>query len=560
MTKKSTKRALISSLLVLAMCFTMLAGTTFAWFTDSVTGNNNRIVAGKLQIGAYGGADYNTSITAINDLFIAPDNAQKGLWEPGHVEVAYLKIVNEGTLALKYKVTASTANEVVGKNAAGGDIKLSEILDVAVVESDSAISYSTRDAALAAVTTTSKLGQLSGVSEYSLAVGAEKYVAVIVSMATTVGNEANYRSTDIPSIDFAVSVLATQDTVENDSFDNLYDIAATADATAADATQLAAAIAAADPGDVILLTGDIDTAVAIDKDVTIVGNGNDLKATITGNNNIKLVDVDTNGITVTNFSGTLEFNGGTLVSEHPQGTSDADSAFYYNSSNNVGGTFIFKNMNVSPTQTKGIKIAKAKEVIVDNCTFEPSTLADPNDPAVFNPWARSLSLIDIQEQNGDTEGAMTISITNCEFKNVPNGSLMNDKIGTDTAGAIKIKSEGKGFDSVTISGNTFQNCYRDVVVGVNLNRNGTGWLGGKTPELLQKADNDVTNAMWHISNNTSDGTPDKLLLIAANQGRTQGYGEAVGSEIGGAMVYNTARTNLTLTTDASDDAIAAFNA
>ena len=35
MTKKhSTKRALIASVLSLALCFTMLIGTTFAWFTE----------------------------------------------------------------------------------------------------------------------------------------------------------------------------------------------------------------------------------------------------------------------------------------------------------------------------------------------------------------------------------------------------------------------------------------------------------------------------------------------------------------------------------------------
>ena len=38
MTKtKSTKRALLLSALSLLMCVSMLIGSTFAWFTDSVT-------------------------------------------------------------------------------------------------------------------------------------------------------------------------------------------------------------------------------------------------------------------------------------------------------------------------------------------------------------------------------------------------------------------------------------------------------------------------------------------------------------------------------------------
>ena len=51
MTKtRSTKRALLTSGLVLIMCITMLIGTTFAWFTDSVTSGRNQIVAGNLDV------------------------------------------------------------------------------------------------------------------------------------------------------------------------------------------------------------------------------------------------------------------------------------------------------------------------------------------------------------------------------------------------------------------------------------------------------------------------------------------------------------------------------
>ncbi|MBO5200458.1 MAG: hypothetical protein J6B93_04170, partial [Clostridia bacterium] len=36
----STKKALLMSVLSVLVCFTMLLGTTFAWFTDSVTSTN----------------------------------------------------------------------------------------------------------------------------------------------------------------------------------------------------------------------------------------------------------------------------------------------------------------------------------------------------------------------------------------------------------------------------------------------------------------------------------------------------------------------------------------
>ena len=47
MTKvKNTKRALIASGLALLMCVSMFIGSTFAWFTDSVTSGRNTIQAG----------------------------------------------------------------------------------------------------------------------------------------------------------------------------------------------------------------------------------------------------------------------------------------------------------------------------------------------------------------------------------------------------------------------------------------------------------------------------------------------------------------------------------
>ena len=47
---KHTKRALLASILSVVLCVAMLVGSTFAWFTDSVTSGNNKIVAGNLDV------------------------------------------------------------------------------------------------------------------------------------------------------------------------------------------------------------------------------------------------------------------------------------------------------------------------------------------------------------------------------------------------------------------------------------------------------------------------------------------------------------------------------
>ena len=85
-TSKSNKRALLASALSLLICATMLAGTTFAWFTDSVTSGKNKIVAGNLDVeleyatafDAEGNPTAWESVEDKTDLF-----KRDTLWEPG---------------------------------------------------------------------------------------------------------------------------------------------------------------------------------------------------------------------------------------------------------------------------------------------------------------------------------------------------------------------------------------------------------------------------------------------------------------------------------------------
>ena len=107
MTKtRSTKSALISSVVALLLCFAMLVGSTFAWFTDSVTSAGNIIQSGTLDVEmhwAEGKLDPNAAETAWTDASTgAIFNNDK--WEPGYVEVRHIKISNVGTLALKYQL------------------------------------------------------------------------------------------------------------------------------------------------------------------------------------------------------------------------------------------------------------------------------------------------------------------------------------------------------------------------------------------------------------------------------------------------------------------------
>lgn len=50
---KNTKRALLHSIIALLLCVAQLLGTTFAWFTDSVTSTQNIIKSGNLDLEMY---------------------------------------------------------------------------------------------------------------------------------------------------------------------------------------------------------------------------------------------------------------------------------------------------------------------------------------------------------------------------------------------------------------------------------------------------------------------------------------------------------------------------
>ena len=260
MTKKhSNKKALIASFLVLALCFTSFLATTFAWFTDSVTSANNIIKSGNLDIELKYAKIDGDKITGW-DTVGGKDNIfdKNALWEPGRVEVVYLEVSNLGTLALKYQLGVNVAKETPGTNVNGEEIMLSKHLVFKVVElEDMPTTPYTRESAINAA------GTVKGLKDYNgkttpLEKGATDYVALIVYMPESVGNEANYRGDSIPTIELGINLYATQQTAEEDSFGSDYDAGANHEKfKVTNANDLQNAANDAKPGDVIEVVNDI---------------------------------------------------------------------------------------------------------------------------------------------------------------------------------------------------------------------------------------------------------------------------------------------------------------
>ena len=121
--RKSAKAAFLSSAVAMLMSCSMFVGATFAWFTDSVTSANNIITSGNLDVELeyWTGSQW----ADVNNKSVVLTNT---LWEPGVTEVAYLRVANVGSLALKYQLGINIVSETEGKNAAGENFKLSDYI------------------------------------------------------------------------------------------------------------------------------------------------------------------------------------------------------------------------------------------------------------------------------------------------------------------------------------------------------------------------------------------------------------------------------------------------
>lgn len=233
MTKKErvTRRSVLASFLALAVCISMLVGTSYAWFTDSVTSSGNVIKSGKLDIEMYwadgkGPTDNTAQWQDASAGAIFKDDV---LWEPGFVQVRHINIKNVGNLAFKYKF-AIVANGTLDTNANGHT--LADAIDVYYV--DPAVQIGNRDLLTDAYkldTLTNVLANIAGANSTAQGVlypagkepaggKSQETVTIALKMRENAGNE--YQDMTLGT-DFSVQVLATQYTFEEDTFDKEYD-------------------------------------------------------------------------------------------------------------------------------------------------------------------------------------------------------------------------------------------------------------------------------------------------------------------------------------------------
>ena len=217
MKKRST--ALLTSLLALLLCVSMLMGTTLAWFTDSVSSQNNQILAGSLDVELEQYVDGKwVRVNESTNVF-----EEDTLWEPGHTQVVYLRVRNAGTLALQYQLGVNIASETGSVNVKGNPFVLSDYIEYGTVQGVQT-PFASREAARAAVTESSILSNGYAQQETLLPGAEPDYVALVVFMPEDVENDANYATgAAAPQINLGIQLTATQQQNEADTFGSDYD-------------------------------------------------------------------------------------------------------------------------------------------------------------------------------------------------------------------------------------------------------------------------------------------------------------------------------------------------
>ena len=460
--KRATKRALLTSVMALVMCVVMLVGTTFAWFTDTASTGVNKIVAGNLDVDIIGETS-NDHVTTLN--FTKANAATDAgateavLWEPG---CRYLtegfRIANKGNLALKWKAVVNKGTTAANE----GNFDLLDVIDFYLVTSKDVDDMGTP---LAEFTGSLKKTETSDVY----------YIKGV--MDKNAGND--YQGLTLDGI--TITVYATQDTVENDSFGPDYDKNATyypvLDAAGMKDALVNGGNIKVDAnvdvgGDVLTVTkkttidmngktikntADIWTGDGSDGNWSLISARNGANLTITGNGTFKAKENDAFAVDVQDGS-TVTIENGTFIG-------NIHAVYVYDGTAVIEGGFfdIQQKSNIAGKEYEFVlncydanRDAGSAEIIVKGGTFvnfNPADCKAEGEHTNFVP--AGYSVISETKANGDTwytvvEGTAVKEPTNEAFA-VAVASVENGGTVVLPAGDYTIPANAKG-KTLTITG------------------------------------------------------------------------------------------------------------
>ena len=316
MKKKSYGKLLIASALSVVLCAFMLAGATWAWFTDSVTSAGNRIQAGTLKISAasasidpaatekpFAIADFNDGeafgFGTSQSLETAGPIIGETNWEPGKGNAKLLSVKNAGSLAAKIKLRFTVTD---------GGLADALWFDFVQVSADNAVTGTFTRRPMSTLSTFAKTLELPLAREND-----EVRFLFLYGMNEGAGNDYQAASFEV-----SVTILAKQMSAEADGFgDADYDKESLYYVSVTTPERFTAAVAA---GENISLAGD----VALTESLTTAGD----------------MILDLNGQSLTLADGTASLKAAVGTTLKIQGNGTINGVVYADSKFGNGSTVI----------------------------------------------------------------------------------------------------------------------------------------------------------------------------------------------------------------------------
>jgi predicted ribosomally synthesized peptide with SipW-like signal peptide len=204
----------VSLLLVVAWCV-LGTGASLAWFTDTDEEVKNIFhfaefdleVSHRLEDGTWEKVEQGTKL--FDD---------EALYEPGYVQVVYLRIENKGEVPFDWKTAVTVTDYTEPTNIFGQKFHLQDYLKfgLATAETEEKLFelVATRDLAEEVANMPLNHYYENDYTTDASELGAQEmtYLALIVRMPENVTNIANYRGDIIPRVELGVIVSATQKT------------------------------------------------------------------------------------------------------------------------------------------------------------------------------------------------------------------------------------------------------------------------------------------------------------------------------------------------------------
>lgn len=231
----NARKTLVSSIIAVIISFSILIGNTFAWFTDVSASGINKIESGNLDVGLTYTNSWNGQEQEVNEntAIFTDINGDPILWEPGAFASGRFEVANNGMLALKYELAilqanatqtpdgktladaltiyALTRNKVTGTDDVMADARLEALqIDAAVPEYDPQNMCSFKD----------------GFALEAYLLPGESITYEIGLFWEPTENDNDFNVAGGLSLDFAVSLRATQATYETDGDGFIYDLGA----------------------------------------------------------------------------------------------------------------------------------------------------------------------------------------------------------------------------------------------------------------------------------------------------------------------------------------------